>query len=132
MAKITPSDAFKRISNRYRLVIMNDDTYEEVATLKLTRWSVYTFMSVIFVLLVGITIAVISFTNLKYLIPGYGTQGSLRELRQLKMRTDSLETALIHKDKYFKDIQIVLQGDVNALRKDTTTLVLPKVENEYQ
>ena len=41
----------KRLRNRYRLVVMNDDTYEEVVTFKLSRLSVYVMLSSIFVLL---------------------------------------------------------------------------------
>ena len=88
MAKLDYNNTLKRLRNRYRLVIINDDTYEEIVTFKLRRMSVYIFTSVVFVLLVGFTIALISFTNLKYLIPGYGKQGSLIELRNLKIRAE--------------------------------------------
>ena len=56
--------------NRYRLVVMNDDTYEEVVTFKLTRLSVYISMSTIFVLMVGFPVALLFFTPLKYYIAG--------------------------------------------------------------
>ena len=58
---------------------MNDDTYEEVVTFKLTRLSVYIGMSTIFVLMVGFTIALLAFTPLKYYIPGYGSAQAGRE-----------------------------------------------------
>lgn len=107
---------------------MNDDTYEEVATLRLSRLSVYIAMSTLFVLLVGLTIAVVSFTNLKYLIPGYGKQSSLRELRELKLKTDSLERAMLQQNRYLESIQRVLRGDTGALPKDTTLLLLPPTD----
>ncbi|MFX7784628.1 hypothetical protein ABTJ92_20620, partial [Acinetobacter baumannii] len=62
MAKITDNSSLKRLRNRYRLVVMNDDTYEEVVTFKLSRLSVYVAMSTTFVLLVGLTVALIVFT----------------------------------------------------------------------
>lgn len=86
MLKFTAASTLKRLKNRYRLVIMNDDTYGEVVTFKLSRSSVYIGMSMIVVLLAGITIALVSFTNLKYLIPGYGRQTNLTEMRLLKCR----------------------------------------------
>ena len=70
---------FKRLTNRYRMVIMNDHTYEEIVTFKLTRLSVYIVSCFVFILLVGLTTALISFTPLKYYIPGYGTQAERRE-----------------------------------------------------
>jgi hypothetical protein len=124
---------FKRKRNRYRMVIINDDTFEEVVTLKLTRVSVYVAASSVFVLLIGLTIAIISFTNLRYLVPGYGKQGSLQEVRRLKMRTDSMEQVMVLNQQYFNALKMVLSGDSGmATLKDTALLVLPKLENEYQ
>ena len=91
MDKLTPANTFKRLRNTYRLVVMNDDTYEEVITFRLSRLSVYIGLSAIFVLLVGLTIALIAFSPLKYYIPGYGTKESRTALQLLKIRTDSLE-----------------------------------------
>jgi hypothetical protein len=126
---------FKRKRNRYRMVIMNDDTFEEVVTIRLTRVSVYVAFSTIFVLLTGLTIAVISFTNLRYLVPGYGKQGSLQEIRNLKMRTDSMEQVMVINQQYFNSLKMVLSGDSGLSSipdRDTSMLILPKVENEYQ
>lgn len=133
MTKTEQANTFKRKRNRYRIVIINDDTYEEVATLRLTRLSVYVTMSSIFVILTGLTLALLSFTNLKYLVPGYGKQSSLQELRTLKMRTDSMEQVMLINQQYFNDLEKVLRGDSStALVRDTNMLNLPKIENEYQ
>ena len=53
MVKLDAGSTLKRLRNRYRLVVMNDDTYEEVVTFKLSRLSVYIMLSTIFVVLVG-------------------------------------------------------------------------------
>jgi len=117
----------RSVRNRYRLVVMNDDTYEEVVTFKLTRLSVYIGMSTIFVLLIGLTIALIAFTPIKYYIPGYGKKQSRQELQALKIRTDSLERAILQKDRYLKSVKAVLAGDISSAR-DTTLLDLPEPE----
>jgi len=84
MAKTESESTLKRLRNRYRLVVMNDDTYEEVVTFKLSRMSVYIGLSTIFVILVGLTVALIIFTPLKYYIPGYESLQSTRESRNIK------------------------------------------------
>lgn len=101
----------KRLRNSYRLVVMNDDTYEEVVTFRLTRLSVYIGMSTVFVVLVGLTIALIAFSPIKYYIPGYGTRESRTALQVLKIRTDSLEQALRYKEQYLDDVKKVLSGN---------------------
>ena len=128
MSKLTENTTFKRFSNRYRLVVMNDDTYEEVVTFKLSRRSVYIVLCTVFVLLVGLTVALLTLTPLKYYVPGAGYGGKARkELQDLKMRTDSLEQALQYKDQYLNSIKKVLNGNPGITR-DTTSLNLPKPE----
>jgi hypothetical protein len=106
---------------------MNDDTYEEVVTFKLTRLSVYVLLSTVFVLLTGLTVALIVFTPLKLYIPGYGSANATRELRQLKVRTDSLEMAVKYKDQYLENLRSVIQGETST-KLDTTLLDIPVPE----
>ncbi|MGN6418128.1 MAG: hypothetical protein ACTHMC_11590 [Pseudobacter sp.] len=127
MAKFDANSTLKRLQNRYRLVVMNDDTYEEVVTFKLSRLSVYIVLSTIFVLLTGLTVALIVFTPLRMYIPGYGDVNATRELRELKVRTDSLQQAMQYKDKYLENVKSVLQGNV-TVNLDTTALEIPRTE----
>jgi len=124
--------SLKRLRNRYRLVIMNDDTYEEMVAFKLTRLSVYIAASSIFVLLVGLTVALISFTNLKYYLPGYGTQSQRRALVHYKTKMDSLELASKQKDVYLEELKRVLSGNIRQPPKDTSLLVVPEPVVETQ
>lgn len=123
------NNTLKRLRSHYRLVIMNEDTFEEVVKFKLTRMGVYIVLSTVFILMVGLTASLIIFTPLKYYLPGTGMGNAkqVKEYRQIKIRTDSMEQALKYQDSYLKNIQKVLQGNVKAL--DTNKIVLPKVES---
>ena len=127
MTKLDAGTTLKRLRNRYRLVVMNDDTYEEVVTFRLSRMSVYIALSTIFVILVGLTVALIVFTPLKYYIPGYGSASIGREYRLLKYRTDSLEKQVTFQAQYIEGIRKVLSGD-RKVELDTTQLKVPKDE----
>lgn len=118
----------ERLSHKYRLVIMNDDTYEEVTSFKLSRMSVYIALSTLFVLLVAITVATVVFTPLRYYIPGYGDLKQRKEFIRLKMRTDSLETTINAREKYLDNIKKVINGNFDG-KLDTTMLKVPKVDN---
>jgi hypothetical protein len=128
MDKINPESTFKRLRNTYRLVLMNDDSFEEMLTIRLSRLSVYIGLSTTFVVLVGLTIALIAFSPLKYYIPGYGTKESRTALQLLKIRTDSLEQAIRYKEQYMEGVKKVLSGNAPATL-DTVPLVLPKLES---
>jgi len=127
MVKFDTSNTFKRLRNRYRMVVMNDDTYEEVVTFKLSRLSVYVFLSTVFVVLVGLTVALIVFTPLKYYIPGYDDLKVGREYRQLKYKTDALEQQVNDQARYIDGVKKILQGNV-SVKLDTTGITLPKEE----
>ena len=128
MVKLDAGATLKRLRNRYRLVVMNDDTYEEVVTFKLSRLSVYVMLSTIFVVLVGLTVALIVFTPLKYYIPGSGTDyKSVTELKQLKYRVDELEKQNAYNEQYIDGIKKALSGD-KTVALDTVKLNVPKPE----
>jgi hypothetical protein len=127
MSNLEINNTLKRLRNSYRLVVMNDDTYEEVVTFRLTRLSVYIGLSTVFVLLVGLTIALIAFSPIKYYIPGYGTRESRTALQVLKIRTDSLEQAIKYKDQYLDGVKKVLSG-TSPSQLDTVPITLPKAD----
>ncbi len=125
MANFDINNTFKRRSSTYRLVVTNDDTYDEVIAFRLSRKSVYLGFSIAFMFLVGLTIALIAFTPLKYYIPGYGTKESRSALELLKIRTDSLEQAVHFKEQYIEGIKKVL-SEGNPKQLDTIPLALPE------
>lgn len=129
MARLEGNSTLKRLRNRYLLVVMNEDTYEEVVKFRLSRLSVYIVLSTVFVLFTILTVALIVFTPIKYYLPGvgYGDARQAKEFRQLKIRTDSMENAMKFKQQYLDDIKKVLDGKISS--RDTNKLELPKEDN---
>ena len=127
MPNLEINNTLRRLRNSYRLVVMNDDTYEEVVTFRLSRLSVYIGLSTVFVLLIGLTIALIAFSPLKYYIPGYGTRESRTALQLLKIRTDSLERSIKYKEQYLDGVKKVLTGNTPS-QLDTVSVPVPNTE----
>lgn len=129
MAKFEPANQLKRLRNNYRIILKNEDTFEEVIQFKLSRLSVYIALSSIFIILVVLTSSLIIFTPLKYYLPGvgYGNAKQIKTIRNLKIRTDSIETALKQQQRYYEDLEKTLKG--NVVKLDTATLKLPKHDN---
>ena len=123
------NNTLQRLRNHYRLVVMNEDTYEEVVKFRLSRLSVYIALSSMFVLFTILTVALIVFTPVKYYLPGvgYGNIKQIKEYKELKIRTDSMENALKDNQVYLDDLKKTLSGNVPKL--DTTKLNLPKPDN---
>lgn len=132
MSKLDSNSTLKRLRNRYRLVVMNEDTYEEVVKFRLSRLSVYIVLSSLFVLFTIFTVAIIVFTPIKYYLPGvgYGDAKQVKEFKTLKIKTDSIELALKNNQQFIESLKKVLQG--NVVKIDTNKLNLPKVEDEQE
>jgi len=100
----------QRLKNKYRLVIMNDDTLEEKFSFKLSRLNVFVASGTGIILLIIITTYIIAFTPLREYIPGYGSNESNRKIRELLLKADSLEENLKNKDLYLYNIKNVIEG----------------------
>jgi murein DD-endopeptidase MepM/ murein hydrolase activator NlpD len=114
------------LRNTYRLVIMNDDTFEEVGSYRLTRLNVYILGSSIFVLMFFLVTFIISFTPLKEYVPGYGDVNLKTQAQRLESDVDAIEKEVKSRDKYIRAIQKVLTGDV-----DTVLEAPPKNEGNF-
>ena len=101
---------FHKLHDKYRLVLMNDDTLEEKLSFRLTRFNVFIFVGTISILLVVATIYLIAFTPLREYIPGYADFNTRQVLRDLTLRTDSLERDLRQKDLYILNIKNIIEG----------------------
>ena len=118
-------DFLKQLKNKYRLVIMNDDTFEEKASFVLSPRSVFVFVvsSTLF-LIIAVTY-LIAFTSLREYIPGYADVNMRRNVVKLTYKTDSMSNELAARDLYLENLKAVLSGNIkdsinaNAL-KDTT------------
>ncbi len=102
---------YKRLRNHYRLVILNDDTFEEKFSLRLTPLNVYTWGGSIFALLIVATISLIAFTPLREYIPGYADTAMKQRASRAAFVSDSLAVELAQRDAYLRNIQAILNGN---------------------
>ena len=120
---------FKRLNAPYRVVFIDDESLEEVATFSLTKSRMYMLFSTLFVLTVTITVIILLFTPLKYYIPGYGNNKTHIEVIKLKRNVDSLSDLVTAQQAAAMNIRKVIAGDYTG-PKDTTMLDMDKVKKE--
>ncbi|MGQ0829033.1 MAG: M23 family metallopeptidase [Bacteroidota bacterium] len=104
----------KRLLHRYRLVVMNDDTFEENFSLRLTPLGLFILIGSVTIVMTMIVISLIAFTPLREYIPGYADVGVRRELITLAVRSDSLEKSLTSQLFFFENLTNVLQGNIKT------------------
>lgn len=113
MAENTPKKEksfFNKLHDKYRLVLMNDDTFEEKLSFSLTRFNVFIFFGTLVIFLVFATTYLIAFTPLREYIPGYADFNTRKILRELNLKADSLQAELRSKDLYITNIRNIVEG----------------------
>jgi murein DD-endopeptidase MepM/ murein hydrolase activator NlpD len=102
-----------RIRNRYRLVVMNDDTFEEQFSLKLTPLNIFILTGLVSIIMITLTVSLVAFTPLREYIPGYGSEVNTRkELINLTLKLDSLQNELTLGSAAMENIKNIMTGNV--------------------
>lgn len=113
----------KKLLHKYRLVILNDDTFEERLSLNLTRLNVFILGTTSAIMLIVATTILIAFTPLKEYIPGYSSTTLKKKAVKLSFKTDSLQRAIDLNEKYFASIKQVLQGEVSTVQFNKDSII---------
>jgi hypothetical protein len=102
----------ENLFNKRRLIILNEDTFEETFSLKLTMMNVFVVASIGAIILISITTLIIAFTPLREYIPGYSSSKLKKDATVLALKSDSLTIALKKNEAYIQSIQKVLNGEL--------------------
>jgi murein DD-endopeptidase MepM/ murein hydrolase activator NlpD len=105
----------KKLLHKYRLVVLNEDTFEERFSFKLNRLNVFVFSTIFALLLIIATTVFIAFTPLREYIPGYSSTSLKKKATDLAYKTDSLQQELQVNQQYLASIRKVLTGDVKTV-----------------
>ncbi len=103
---------FDKMRNKYRLIILNETTFEEKFSFRLSRLNVFVVTGVLVILLIFFTSYIIAFTPLREYIPGYQSITGQKEIYDIQLRADSIEKELRAKDIYLNNIQKVIGGGI--------------------
>ncbi len=124
MAKENKSRKIKyKLLNKYRLVVLNEDTFEERLTFKLNRLNVFVFSIILVFTLILATSIFIAFTPLREYIPGYSSVTLKKNAVQLAYKTDSLQQVIKINELYFSSIKKVLKGDVSSVNFNKDSII---------
>ncbi|MEM7487052.1 MAG: M23 family metallopeptidase [Bacteroidota bacterium] len=111
----------RKLLHKYRLVILNENTFEEKISFKLSRLNVFVTGTLFIIVLIGLTTLFIAFTPLREYIPGYSSTRLKRQATELTYKTDSLVTVLNYTNRYLDNVRLVLRGDIenNEMNRDS-------------
>lgn len=105
---------YKNLKYKYRLVIYNESTFETEYSLYLSKLNVLLLASTVLAVGMLLSILLISFTSLKYYMPGMGEDAMRKQMRDLMHETDELRRKTKENDLWVENIKQVLKGEIPA------------------
>ncbi len=103
---------FKHIKDKYRVVVLNDNTFEEKVSLRLNLLGIFILVGSITIVMTFLVISLVAFTPLREYIPGYGNVDQKKSLMTLVNKADSLENALNAREWYMQNISNIVNDSL--------------------
>jgi murein DD-endopeptidase MepM/ murein hydrolase activator NlpD len=121
---------FRRsLRKKYRLVILNDTTFAEKFSLKMSPWGIIIGFAAITIVMASLVISFVAFTPLREYIPGYGSVYERKQILSLNVMADSIEQTLQARDLYLSSVLNVLNERVEAQTQKPLTDTTGKYKN---
>ncbi len=118
----------KKLFTKNRLVILNEDTFEEIFSLRLTLMNVFVVASIGAILIIILTTFIIAFTPLREYIPGYSSSKLRKEATEMALKSDSLEFAIKKNEAYLESIKKVLNGNLEYVKVNKDSILAISVD----
>ncbi|MCF8346599.1 MAG: peptidoglycan DD-metalloendopeptidase family protein [Bacteroidales bacterium] len=140
---------WRKLMRKYRLVILNEESYEEIGFIRLSRMNIMAIAGILTLILIALVYVAIAYTPVRELIPGYPDAMMSHHIRQNAMKLDSLQRELAMRDQYFLNINRIVSGqrpedylndtsttrgvdEINFVRSANDSALRQKVEEEEQ
>ncbi|AWH84436.1 peptidase M23 [Flavobacterium album] len=114
----------KRLFTKNRLVILNEDTFEELFSFRLNLMNVFVAITSISIVMIAFVTYIIAFTPLREYIPGYASTKLKREATANAIKSDSLQKVIDENSAYIASIKKVLTGDLDHTKLSKDSIVV--------
>ncbi|OAQ40508.1 peptidase M23 [Pedobacter psychrophilus] len=102
-----------KLKEKYKLVILNDDTFEEKASFNASLWYLIIGTASFAILFVFLTIATIKFTPLREYLTGNTEASSKKEIIAAFSKADSLQELAKANEMYLNNLKNVMNGTID-------------------
>jgi septal ring factor EnvC (AmiA/AmiB activator) len=101
----------KELLHKYRVVLVDTQTFAERFSFTLSGFNVFLAAGTTVVVLVGMTLLLIAYTPLREYIPGYASTKLRREALHLSTQVDSLESVVNYHEKQWSTVRRLLTNE---------------------
>lgn len=111
MENRTEKKRLHKLRYKYRLVLLNEENFEQKVSFRLSRLNVIAVVGVFSVFWIGFMIYLLAFTSLREYIPGYTDPDLASKVYQMELTLDSLDHRHNLENRYIQNIQRILRGE---------------------
>jgi hypothetical protein len=122
-SKIKQLKIKENLFNKRRLIILNEETFEETFSFKLTLMNVFILATLGAIIITFVTTFIIAFTPLREFIPGYSSTKLKKDATELALKSDSLTIALKRNEAYILSIKKVLTGELDYAKFNKDSII---------
>ncbi len=108
----------EKLRNPYRLVVMDESSFEEKASFVISPLNLFVFIGSVTLFFIFLLTYIIAFTPLREYIPGYADVSMRKKLIQLVIRTDSMDQKLRSRELYIGNLEQIIAGKKAAAKVD--------------
>lgn len=123
------SSFWKKIKFKYRLSFLNENTLEEVFSLRISVLSGTLIFLGFIILLITLTSVVIINTPIRNYLPGYLDSEIRMAMVENAMKADSLENIVNTQTQYLNNVTSILRGDIPSEEVSTQDTISTSVED---
>jgi murein DD-endopeptidase MepM/ murein hydrolase activator NlpD len=106
----------RNLKSKFRLVVLNDQTFEEKFALRLTPMNVLVFGGTFALSLITITLYLIAFTPIREYIPGYADVNMRRSMVNMTLKTDTLLGKVAAQEHFIENMMKVINGQADSTK----------------
>jgi len=119
---------FAKLKNKYRFVVMSEDSFEEKISFVISKFNVLSLFTLIIIISLSISFIVLIFSPLKEYIPGKSSSKMQNDLIKLVLKSDSLQNQLNIQDLYLNNISSIMKGEtLDFTENDSATTIVQEV-----
>lgn len=137
-----------RLTNRYLLIIRNEENFAEKTTLSFNYAKLIVFLVSAFIIFFVISLYLAKTLLSQWMDPRYAELETNRKLRELVLEVDSLEQEMEKKNVFITSIKNIITGDeladvegtqvmqeddrIKSLKQDLNIYALPPIDSQFR
>lgn len=102
---------FTKLKNKYRFVVMSEDSFEEKLSFSISKLNILSLLSVVIIVSLSLSFILLIFSPLKEYVPGKSSSKMQNDLISIALKSDSLQNQLNIQSLYLNNISSIMKGE---------------------